>query len=299
MTVQELSQKDITRIKETYKKKSLWISVLKRYLKSSLAIIGTIIVISMILIALLADIIAPFDYKEQHLTDSLKGPSGTYWFGTDQFGRDILSRIIYGARTSLVVSFFAVLISATIGCILGAVSGYFSGFIDNVIMRGVDILLAIPNMLLAISISAMLGPGLINTVIALSIGDIGAFARIMRASVLTIRDQEFIEAVRAVSASDFRIIMKHIIPNIMAPIIVQFTLRIAQAMIGASSLSFIGLGVQPPTPEWGAMLADGRSFMRDCWWLTVFPGLAITITVYGFNLMGDGLRDAMDPRLKD
>lgn len=281
------------------KKKSQWVSALGRVKKNKLAMFGLVLVIFMILIAVFAGVVAPYPYEEQHLADSLLGPCAKYPFGTDKYGRCILSRVIYGARTSLLVGFAAVTLATLIGGCIGAVAGYFGGALDNVLMRLIDIVLSIPNMLLAISISAMMGTGLVNTVIAISISSIGEFARIIRASVLSVRDQEYVEAVKAISAGNGRIIFKHILPNIMAPLIVQYSLKIAASILAAAGLSFVGLGVQPPTPEWGAMLSAGRSLIRYNWWLTLFPGLAIMITVYGFNLFGDGMRDALDPRLKD
>ncbi|WP_434310102.1 ABC transporter permease [Hominifimenecus sp. rT4P-3] len=281
------------------KKKSQWVSAISRVKKNKLAMFGLALVILMILVAVFADVIAPYPYEEQHLADSLLGPCARYPFGTDKFGRCILSRVIYGARTSLLVGFAAVTLSTLAGGCIGAVAGYFGGALDNVLMRLIDIILSVPHMLLAISISAMMGTGLVNTIVAISIGGIGEFARITRASVLSVRDQEYVEAVKAISAGNGRIIFKHILPNILAPLIVQYSLKIASSILGAAGLSFVGLGVQPPTPEWGAMLSAGRSLIRYNWWLTLFPGLAIMITVYGFNLFGDGLRDALDPRLKD
>lgn len=281
------------------KKKGQWASAVARVKKNKLAMFGLVLVILMILVAIFAPLIAPYPYDEQHLADSLLAPCARYPFGTDKFGRCIFSRVIYGARTSLLVGFAAVTASAVIGGCIGAIAGYFGGVLDNVLMRLIDIILSIPNMLLAISISAMMGTGLFNTVVAISISGIGEFARITRASVLSVRDQEYVEAVKAISASNSRIIVRHILPNIMAQLIVQYSLKIASSILAAAGLSFVGLGVQPPTAEWGAMLSAGRSLIRYNWWLTLFPGLAIMVTVYGFNLFGDGLRDALDPRLKD
>ncbi len=281
------------------KKKGQWASAVARVKKNKLAMFGLALVVIMILVAIFAPLIAPYPYDEQHLADSLLAPCARYPFGTDRYGRCILSRVIYGARTSLLVGFAAVTVSAVIGGCIGAIAGFFGGVLDNVLMRLIDIILAIPNMLLAISISAMMGTGLFNTIVAISISGIGEFARITRASVLSVRDAEYVEAVRAISASNGRIIVRHILPNIMAQLIVQYSLKIASSILAAAGLSFVGLGVQPPTAEWGAMLSAGRSLIRYNWWLTLFPGLAIMVTVYGFNLFGDGLRDALDPRLKD
>ena len=281
------------------KKTNQFLVVLRRFLKHKLAVIGACIIIFMILVAVFAPMLAPYHYEEQHLQDTLEAPNSTYWFGTDQYGRDIFSRIIYGARTSLLVGFGSVSVGAVFGSLIGIIAGYFGGKIDNLLMRCMDVLLAMPHMLLAISISAMLGPGLVNAVIAISVGRIASFSRIARASVITVREMEYVEAVRAIGAPNPRIIAKHILPNVAAPLIVQISLNLGSSILAGAGLSFIGLGVQPPIAEWGAMLSTGRSLIRFNWWLTTFPGIAIMLCVYGFNLMGDGLRDALDPRLKN
>ncbi|PHS36445.1 MAG: peptide ABC transporter permease [Alkaliphilus sp.] len=280
-------------------KRGPWREVWRRLKQNKAAMVGLAIILILVFSAIFADFIAPYGYDDQDLKARLQGPSMQHFLGTDNFGRDILSRIIYGSRVSLQVGFIAVGIAIAVGGTLGAISGYYGKRLDNVIMRLMDVLLAIPGILLAISIVAALGSGLQNVMIAVGIGSIPGYARIVRSSVLTIREQEFIEAARAVGASDFRIITKHIIPNALAPIIVQSTLGVAGAILSAAGLSFIGLGFQPPTPEWGAMLSTGRNFIRDHWHMTAFPGLAIMITIFGLNLLGDGLRDALDPRLKN
>ncbi|KAB3538613.1 ABC transporter permease [Alkaliphilus pronyensis] len=282
----------------TKKKRGPWREVWRRMKKNKAAMVGLLIILILILSAIFADVIAPYGYDEQSLVDRLQTPNSKHLLGTDNFGRDIFSRIIYGSRISLQVGFIAVGIAAILGGTLGAIAGYYGGKLDNVIMRCIDILLAIPGILLAIAIVATLGPGLRNVMIAVGIGSIPSYARIVRASVLSLRDQEFIEAARAVGANDFRIITKHIIPNSMAPIIVQATLGVANAILSAAGLSFLGLGIQPPTPEWGAMLSNARHYLRDYPHIATFPGLAIMITIFGLNLLGDGLRDALDPRLK-
>jgi len=295
--VKNIDSKD----KEPAKKRKSgpWYDVWRRLKKNKMAMFGLCIIILLIFTALFADFIAPYGFDDQNLKDRLTAPGGKYLLGTDNFGRDIFSRIIYGSRISLQVGFIAVGIAALVGGSLGAIAGYYGGKLDNFVMRVMDILLAIPSILLAISIVAALGPGLRNVMIAVGIGSIPSYARIVRASVLSIRDQEFIEAARAVGASDFRIITKHILPNSLAPIIVQATLGVAGAILSAAGLSFIGLGIQPPTPEWGAMLSSGREYLRDNWYVATFPGLAIMITIFALNLLGDGLRDALDPRLKN
>ena len=290
---------DLVQNTSELRKKSQWASAVRRLRKNKMAMFGLGLVILMVFLALFANFLAPYGYDEQHLADSLLGPCARYPFGTDKYGRCILSRVIYGARTSLLVGFAAVTLAALVGSAIGAIAGYFGGVLDNILMRLIDIILSIPRMLLAISIAAMMGTGLFNTVVAISIGAVGQFARITRASVLTERDKEYIESVKAVGAGNTRIILRHILPNVLAPLIVQYSLNIASSILGAAGLSFVGLGVQSPMAEWGSMLAAGRSLIRYNWWLTLFPGLAIMTTVYGFNLFGDGLRDALDPRLKN
>lgn len=281
--------------KKTSQLKEVW----KRLKKNKLALVGLSILAILVIVAIFADFIAPYKYDKQNLQAAFQFPSSKHIFGTDEFGRDIFSRIIYGSRISLEVGFIAVSISVIIGGLLGAVAGYYGGNVDNFIMRSMDVLLAIPQILLAISIVAALGPGLTNLMIAVGISSIPGYARIVRASVLSIKDQEFIEAAKAAGSSDTRIIFKHIIPNCMAPIIVQATIGVAIAILTAAGLSFIGLGIQPPIPEWGAMLSGGRGYIRDYWYMTMFPGLAIVLTIFALNVLGDGLRDALDPRLKN
>lgn len=272
--------------------------VLFRLRKSPLAMLGLIVILLLVFVAIFADVLAPYKYSKQNLMHAFEGPSEQFPLGTDEFGRDILSRLIYGARISLQVGFIAVGIALVIGGFLGALAGYYGRWIDNTIMRFMDILLSIPQTLLAIAIAASLGPGLFNLMIAVGIATMPNYARIVRSSVLSIRETEFVEAARAVGSSDLRIILKHIIPNSMAPIIVQSTLGVASAILNAAGLSFIGLGIQPPYPEWGAMLSGGRQYIRDYPHLTLYPGLAIMFTILALNFLGDGLRDALDPKLK-
>lgn len=272
--------------------------VFHRLSKSPLAMFGLGVVVLFVLIAIFAPYVAPYSDTQMDLVNRFSGPTAKHWFGTDQFGRDILSRIIYGSRISLMVGVISVGIALVVGGLLGAIAGYYGGRIDNLIMRLMDILLAVPSTLLAIAIAASLGPGLFNLMIAVGISAVPAYARIVRSSVLSIRGQEYVEAARSVGSSDARIILKHIIPNSMAPLIVQSTLGVASAILHAAGLSFIGLGIQPPTPEWGAMLSGGREYIRDYSYMTLFPGLIIMITIMSLNFLGDGLRDALDPKLK-
>lgn len=281
------------------KKRSQWVTVWKRLKRNKAAMVGLVILIILVFTAIFADVIAPYGYDDQALENRLQTPSSQHIFGTDSFGRDIFSRVVYGSRVSLQVGFIAVGIGAVAGGTLGAIAGFYGDKLDNAIMRAMDILLAIPSILLAISIVASLGTELKYVMIAVGIGAIPGYARIVRASILTVRDQEFVEAARAVGTSDFRIIVKHIVPNAIAPIIVQVTLGVAGAILSAAGLSFIGLGIQPPSPEWGAMLSEGRQFLRYHPHVSTFPGLAIMVTIFALNLLGDGLRDALDPRLKD
>lgn len=283
-----------------YGKRSQIYEIWRRLKKNKAAMAGLIILIIIIMAAFFAGII--FDYEnvviKPDYSNVLQWPGKNHWLGTDEMGRDVLARIVHGARLSLKIALVSTLLSLTSGGILGAVSGYYGGKVDNVIMRIMDIFLAIPNMLLAITIVAALGTNMFNLMLAIAVSDMPRFARIIRAAVLGIKDQEFVEASRALGAKNSTIIIKEILPNCLSPIIVQTSMVMAAAIILAASLSFIGLGVQPPDAEWGAMLSSGRTYIRDSSYLTLFPGFAIVITVLALNLLGDGLRDALDPRLK-
>lgn len=274
------------------------LQIAKRFFRSPLVVIGTIIILTLVVTAIFADVLAPYDYAQQDLMLSLEYPSREHWLGTDEFGRDVLSRIIHGARISLLVGFVAVSFAVVIGSALGAIAGFYGGKLDQWIMRIMDVVLSIPSILLAICIATSLGTGIINLMIAVGIASIPRYARIVRSSVISIRNMEYVEAAKAVGSSDFRIIFRHIIPNSLAPIIVEATLGVAMAIISAAGLSFIGLGVQPPTPEWGSMLSEGRQYIRGYPHLTLFPGLAIMLTIMALNFLGDGLRDLLDPKLK-
>ncbi|MGD8254630.1 MAG: ABC transporter permease subunit [Syntrophobacterales bacterium] len=278
---------------------------LEQLWRNKTAVAGLLVITLFVLTAILAPFLSPHNPVEASLYDQIKPPiwaEGGTWtniLGTDDLGRDILSRLVYGARVSLLVALATVGIAVFFGSILGAISGYYKGTLDNIIMRFMDILLAFPHILLAIVIMAYLGPGLTNAMIAIGIIYIPRFARIVRASVLEECEKDYVTASRSVGARDWRIIFVTIFPNCLAPLIVQTTLGFASAILDAAALGFLGLGAQPPTPEWGAMIAMGRSHILRAWWVMTFPGIAILFAVLGFNLFGDGLRDALDPRLRD
>ncbi|KUO74260.1 MAG: peptide ABC transporter permease [Clostridia bacterium BRH_c25] len=280
------------------RKKSQLKEICIRLRRNRAAMFGLSVILLLIIMAVFAPFIAPYNYDEQNLKMANMFPGREHIMGTDNFGRDIFSRIVYGSRISLQVGFVAVGIGVLVGGTLGSFAAYYGGVADNAIMRFIDILLAIPSTLLAISIAAALGPGLTNAMIAVGVGTVPNYARVVRASVLTVKEQEFIEAARCIGVKDYKIILKHIIPNAMAPLIVQATIGVAGAILSAAALSFIGLGIQPPTPEWGAMLSAGRAYIRDYWHVVTFPGVTIMLTIFSLNLFGDGLRDALDPRLK-
>lgn len=282
------------------KKRNQALDVWKRLRKSNSAIAGLILIGIFLLLAVFAPLIADYEGEalKMNITERLQSPNISHWFGTDEMGRDIFARIVYGTRISLFVGIISVSIALTLGGTLGAIAGYYGGKIDNIIMRVLDVLLAIPTILLAITIVAALGASILNLMIAVGVSNIPGFARVVRAAVLSVKDQEFIEAARAIGSRDYVIILKHVLPNSMAPIIVFATLKVASAIMATASLSFIGLGIQPPTPEWGSMLASGRAYIRDNMYIVLYPGLAIVLTVLSLNLIGDGLRDALDPKLK-
>jgi peptide/nickel transport system permease protein len=282
------------------KKRSQFEEVWRRLKKNKMAMLGLAIVVFLVLLAVFADFL--FDYEQvvikQNTAIRLQGPSAEHWFGTDEFGRDILARLVHGGRISLVVGVIAVAIALVLGGTLGAISGFFGGKVDMLISRAMDILLAVPSLLLSITIVSALGPSIINLMIAIAVSSVPGYARIVRSSVMTVRDNEFVEAAKAIGANDAQIIASHILPNCLAPIIVQVSLKVASAILSTSGLSFLGLGVKAPTPEWGSMLSGGRAYLRNAPHLTVFPGLCIMLTILSMNLLGDGLRDALDPKLK-
>ena len=282
------------------KARSQMAEVLHQFRKNKGAMLGGMIVLVIIFIAVFADFLLDYDTQVigQNLAERLQSPNANHWFGTDELGRDIFFRILYGTRFSCSVGLVAVTIGLVIGVTLGAIAGFFGGWLEELIMRCTDILGAVPNMLMAIVIVSVLGQSIWNLMLAVGITSVPQFVRITRAAVLTVRNQEYVEASKSIGLNNRKIIFKHILPNCLSPIIVQATLRVASAIISASSLSFLGLGVPAPSPEWGALLSGGRKYIRDYSYMTLFPGLAIMITVLALNLMGDGLRDALDPKLK-
>lgn len=275
-----------------------WRTFYLKLRRNKLAMVGGYVILFYILVAIFAPLLAPYDPYKIELVNKLQPPSAEHWMGTDDKGRDLLSRLIVGTRLSLAVGFVAVFIGAFFGIVLGLFAGYYGKWVDTIIMRIIDVLLAFPGILLALAIVSALGPSLINVMIAIGVFSIPMFARIVRGSTLTVKKLEYIDAIRSLGASDIRIIFVHIFPNILSPIIVQATLRLATAILSAAGLSFLGLGAQPPLPEWGAMLSNGRDFLFTVPYLALFPGLAISTLVIGFNVFGDGLRDALDPRMK-
>ncbi len=283
---------------EKLRKSSQWKDVWIRLRRNKLAMVGMVIAVLLALMAIFAPVIAPYDYQVQSIAERLQMPSAQHLMGTDNMGRDILSRLIYGGRISLLVSLLAVIVSLVIGGLLGAVSGYMGGKVDSVIMRLMDILMAIPGILMAVCISAAMGGGVWQTALAIAVAGIAGVCRLVRGQTLTLRNQEYIEAARASGSGTLRILLSNIIPNCLAPIIVNTTMSIGGNIMMISALSFVGLGVQPPIPEWGAILNSGREYVSTFWPLITFPGIAIALTMFGFNVFGDGLRDALDPKLK-
>lgn len=285
---------------EVYRKRSQFAGICKRFAKNKMAMVGLVIFVLLIFMVLTCDLF--FDYQAdaiaQDISQRLQRPSAAHLFGTDQYGRDVLARIVYGARISLVASLCIIAVATVLGALFGSVAAYYGGWIDNIIMRIMDVFYALPFNLMAICIVASIGGGIVNLGIACVVGVVPGFTRIFRSAILPIRDQEYVEAARACGTGTGRILMKHIIPNAMGPIIVQATLNLAITILAIAGLSYIGLGIESPTPEWGAMLSEGREFMRNYPYLVIFPGLAILVSALSLNLMGDGLRDALDPKLK-
>jgi peptide/nickel transport system permease protein len=291
----------IEEIQSKYKKKSRLKSVWRSMKKSKTAMLGLVIISIFIILALFADVIADYDQEviTQNIANRLQAPSSEHWFGTDTYGRDIFARIVHGARVSLMIGLLTTILSVSIGCVFGAVAGYYGNKIDSIIMRFMDTVMAIPPILLALSIVAALGPSMRNLLIAMTVSSVPSFTRIIRSVIMSVVGQDFIEAAKCCGTSDARIIFKHILPNAIGPIIVQSTMSVASMIINAASLSFLGMGIQPPAPEWGAMLSESREFMRYYPHLVVIPGVAIVLAALSLNLLGDGLIDALDPRLKN
>lgn len=284
--------------KSSNKRKSHFRLFIQRFSRNKLAVFGLIFIVIIILAALLAPYIAPYGYDDQDVSRRLTKPNSEHWFGTDDLGRDVFSRMIYGARVSLSIGISTTTISMFTALIIGMISGYYGGKVDNIIMRIVDIFLAIPSILLSIAIAAILGGGIVSMLIAISLGAVPGVSRLIRAQVMAESHKEYIEAAKVTRASDLRIMFKYIFPNILSVFIVTFTMGVAGGILNASMLSFIGLGAQAPIPEWGAMLSGGRQYIRDYPYLVTYPGIMISITVFSINMFGDGLRDAFDPKLK-
>ncbi len=296
---QETSKTSVALRIEGEPRRSKQASTWTRLRRSPGAMIGLALIALLLFMALTADYVAVQGIDDQNLRKGLLPPGGEFPLGSDEFGRDILSRIIHGSRVSLKVGIIAMGLSAVIGISLGAIAGYFGGRIDYLVQGLVDISWAFPTVLLAIFLIAVLGPSLVNVMISVGLGYWGGFARVVRGQVLSLREWEFITAARAIGANDLRIMFRHIMPNIVAPVIIMSTLMMADAILIEATLSFLGMGAQPPTPSWGSILSAGRAHMRLAPWETIFPGIAIMLTVLGFNLLGDGLRDALDPRLRN
>ncbi len=281
-----------------------WVALLRRLVRRRTALFGLLVVLGVILAAVLAPLFAPFDPLEQDIGQRLREPGWqdaqgrVHPLGTDHLGRDILSRIVYGSRIALVVGLAAVLVSGILGMVIGLVAGYFGGRVDDFLMRVADVQLAFPFILLAIAVIGVLGPSLRNIIIVIGVSSWVVYARVVRGEVLSIREREYVQAAVALGARHGRVLRQHVLPNTLTPWLVVATLDMARVIVIESALSFLGLGVQPPTPTWGGMLADGRVYLSTAWWLATFPGLAILVTVLGINLFGDGLRDTLDPRLK-
>jgi len=284
--------------RKTAKRGAAFGEVWKRLRRNKLAMAGLVVFCLLVLIALFPGVFATHDPIEQRPMEALSGPSAEHWFGTDNFGRDIFSRVIYGTRVSLGIGLSGVIFALIVGGTLGAAAAFYGGHSDNIIMRVMDVLQSIPSILLALSIAAALGKGVFNLILAMGVSSIPLFARVVRAAVLTVKDREYVEAGKCIGATDARLIFRHMIPNAMGPIMVQATFGVASSILMIAGLSYIGLGIAPPTPEWGSMLSDAKQFMQLYWHVMVFPGVALIISSFSLNVLGDGLRDAFDPKLK-
>lgn len=286
--------------KTNIKKRSQILEVWQRLKLNKMAMAGLIVFSLLILLSIVAPFIVDYDTDVigQNTAIRLQWPSKEHIFGTDEYGRDLFARVIYGSRISLYVGIFSVVISVFFGTLIGGTAGYYGGKYDYIVMRFMDILLALPSILLAITIASSLGSSMVNLIIAIAIADIAVFARVVRGSVIMVKDQEYVESAKVIGDRDYSIIMRYVLPNCFAPLLVQMTFRIAGSILAIAGLSFIGLGIAPPTPEWGSMLAGARAYYRDYSYLATFPGVFIMLTILSLNLLGDGLRDALDPKLK-
>ena len=283
-----------------YKKESQWKEIWRRMRKNRAAMVGLCIFVFIVLVAIFADVIIPYDMGIVNVAkERLQPPSAQHWFGTDGYGRDIFARVVHGSRVSLMIGLSTTVFSLVFGGLLGAAAGYYGGKVDDFIMRACDIVMSIPGILLALAIIAALGASTMNLLIAITISSVPGSVRLVRSTILTVVEQDFIEAARSYGSSDMRIIVKYILPNAVGPIIVNTTMSIAGMILSAAGLSFIGMGIQPPQPEWGAMLSEARQYMTTSPYMLYFPGIAIVLTALSLNLIGDGLRDALDPKLKD
>ncbi|MEZ3434907.1 MAG: ABC transporter permease [Lachnospiraceae bacterium] len=292
----EIAKAEQSKVKKKSRAQETW----RRFKKNKLAVFGMVLFFIILLVTLLADVIVSYDVSvTQVASERLQGPSASHWFGTDNYGRDLFARIIHGARNSLLVGFGSVIIGVTIGGLLGAVCGYLGGRFDAIVMRILDSIMCIPSAMLALAIVAALGTSLWNVLMAMTISNVPRYCRIIRSSVLGVTGQTYIEAAHSCGAPDFQIILKHVLPNAIGPIIVESTMAVGSAIISAAGISFVGMGIQPPAPEWGAMLNEAKTYMTMYPYMVLFPGLAIGFTALSMNLMGDGLRDALDPKLKN
>lgn len=280
------------------KRQNQTLEVVRRIAQNKGAFVGFIITIFVLIIVIFGDVLAPYDYQQINMAEALQKPSAAHWFGTDNYGRDMLSRILVGCKWSLLIGIGAQLIACAGGIILGCIAGYFGGKVDQLIMRACDVIQAIPAVLLNITLAGILGTGVFNTILAMGLSGITGGSRLMRSSILQVRKMEYLDAAAAINCSNFRTILKHALPNAFSPMIVSFTMSVGRGILNASGLTYLGLGVLPPNPEWGALLSAGRDYIKSSPYLTIIPGLCIMVVVLALNLLGDGLRDALDPKLK-
>ena len=299
-TVKNIGQKEKMKLFLEQRKPIIedWKHTFYLWKSTPLAMIGTVIILIFLSIAIFAPLLTSYNPTAQNMNERLLPPSAQHIFGTDQYGRDVFCRVVYGARVEVWIIFIVSIISVMIGIVVGITAGYFGGAVDEILMRITDMFLAFPRLVLAMALTAALGPNLTNTMIAIALVDWTVYARLGRAEAMKVKSQPYIEAIRAIGANDFRIIVFHVLPMSISPVIVQLTLRMGTIILTAAGLGFLGLGAQPPTPEWGAIVSGGRSYLVDQWWITTFPGMAIAFVVLGFNLLGDGIRDILDPRLR-